>query len=289
MKIENPIIAPILPRALGDFVEQSIGACLYKGMNFQDPNDELVCMYVPDAPWKSIWLNRLKDIKYQVGMQHPTPIEFFDMAARPRVDIPIAWAEAGMWDPKAFIVPRDIGRGAVNRMLGSYSLENVHKNHSDDEGKYVVVHWNTTGYEGRPDDPDRSLSEAYTTPLVEYMEREFGVPVVVIGHQSATKRTFDEEIDLIANAWCVVELSPSGPAAISMAYEVPWLRLNCILKQRSGCDEIVRQHYQHCDIKDWWDRSDVREAGGTFTKMSHEEVKSAINEFRVELEHLKRR
>lgn len=287
--IENPVIAPILPRALGDFVEHSIGACLYVDQEYGDTY-HLVAMYVNDRPWKEPWLRRLHRIESTVTMEQPTPIEFFDMAARPRVSIPTAWAQANLWDPAGFIVPRSMNRGAVNHML-SCGGGKVSARHtpSADEGRYVVVHWNATGYEGRPDDPDRSLSEAYTTPLVEYMEREFEVPVVVIGHQNPKKRSFEEEIDLIANAWCVVELSPSGPAAISMAYGVPWLRLNCILKRYSGDDKIVRQYNQHCDVENWWDRSDVLKAGGTFTKMSHEEMKSAINEFRVEFKHMKRR
>lgn len=163
----------------------------------------------------------------------------------------------------------------------------------NDFGEYVMLHWRAddSQYRYRNPDPLRDLSQAYAIEVVEALlktGRRFiryghaGTVPLNLTHPEYGELFSDDVTDTIrlaAHAQAVIEITPSGPAALAIGFRVPLLRMN--MREEYALPFGNEMVLQHADFPEGETvtKARARELGITFTMLSPEECIAAATRF----------
>jgi putative glycosyltransferase (TIGR04372 family) len=224
------VLALMLHRTLGDFVEQAIFARTVADRM----GAHLVCVYRDDRPYKAPILFLIECDTVAVPDGVVIPVDAFDTAAYPPVPMTRSWHAAGRSRPDLILSPSMCDRRGLPG-LGTLARFAVPREHAVEiPRKPVIVHWREPGYEYRPDSAQREVPVEYVQAVINCLRRR-GETIIRIGHPNMSPvegvidmaaAPFRSQVYAVSKAKMFVEISPSGPAALALAYGVPWLRLN---------------------------------------------------------------
>lgn len=230
------IFAPLLHRTVGDFIEQAIYAATVKE---QFEKASLDAYYVDNRPYKATVLEMLPQIdRLWAGM--PIPLDWFDSAAHNEIPKFPAWEAAHVDQSEIILPPMACKREylpAFDR-LAQFTLPEGWPV-PDFANWHVVLHYRESGYEHRIDRPNRDIDPDQANAIIDHVIGKGG-HVVRIGHEDMTRLparkgyadwsafSFQYQAGAVSGARMFIEMSPSGPAALCLGFNVPWLRCNSV-------------------------------------------------------------
>lgn len=187
------IIALILNRTLGEFIDQNVFAASVKALF---DNAQLCVYYRNDRPYKApiISMNPSINSGCQVKDRKSLPLDFFDIAGEP----PVAhsdrrWYSAGFASPDIVLTPSVMRPAAIGTMPAKARLEVPanRRQQLDDQLEalgldrrrwFCTIHYRESGYEFRPDRPARDHDPKVFEALANRIIDDLGGQVVRIGH-----------------------------------------------------------------------------------------------------------
>jgi putative glycosyltransferase (TIGR04372 family) len=248
------IVAALLHRTLGDFVDQLLFAASVKELF---PNARLYVTYRPDRPYKADLVKLAPQVDGAWPMPNGLSTDFFDTAGNPPVIPPEDWYDNLCHYPDLVLTPsmcRFEKLSSFDR-LARFSLPNAEHWRRELAAKvgpdwFIVVHYREPTYALRSSEPMRDFNIQDATPVYDAI-LEAGGQVVRVGHpgMSALPER-DGLIDLsadglmlqaaaISHARFFLELSPSGPANLALPFACPLLRCNQSSIGRTYSDQGV--------------------------------------------------
>lgn len=238
------IFAALMHRTLGDFIEQLVFAASVKEMF---SHARLNVYFKPDRPYKADVVRLSPQVDSVWPTEKHLPMELFDTAGDKPLVGPEAWYEQGCDAPDLVLTPSN----CLQRSLGSFSRRAVFQVPDPENwdsrlrelvrpGWYCVMHYREAGYGFRDArGENRDVPAEYAEPVIDAIIAKGG-QVVRIGHPEMTRlRARNGYIDLSAAPFFLqaqavnrsrffLELSPSGPASLATAFDVPRLRCNSL-------------------------------------------------------------
>ena len=290
------IFAPLLHRTVGDFIEQAIYAATVRE---QFEKASLDAYYVDDRPYKADILAMLPQFdRLWAGM--PIPLDWFDSAAHGTIPKFPAWEAVHVDQSEIILPPMACKREylpAFDR-LAQFTLPDGWPV-PDFPTWHAVIHYRETGYDHRVDRPNRDIDPAQANEVIDHIISRGG-HVVRIGHEGMTRlparkgyadwsrMSFKHQAGAVSNARLFVEISPSGPAALCLGFNVPWLRCNSVEVNgpTRGHDMMLMQHVMAdgdevptsalIDRGEFTERG-VEKSGMEFRKNTTDEIARAID------------
>ena len=230
------VIALNLRHTLGDFIETAIFS-----RTVADRLDaRLVLYYREDAPWKRHVLSLLQGdnifLPVPAEIEGP-PLDWLDDSGGAKMPIPAWWSANGLKSPDLVITPSMCHRQYLPG-LGDLATFAVPHKHAVDAQGAIVAHWREAGYGHRPSQPEREIPVEYAQTVINHLV-DRGEKVIRIGHPEMADidglHLDLRDAGVLAQAYAVsqaklmLELSPSGPAALALGYKTPWLRCNSLV------------------------------------------------------------
>lgn len=246
------IFAPLLHRTVGDFIEQAIFAATVKE---QFEKASLDVYFRDDRPYKGPILELLPQIdRIWAGM--PIPLDWFDSAAHGDIPKYPAWEQAFVDQSEIILPPMACKREYLPSFdrLAQFTLPSDWPV-PDFNDWHVVLHYREAGYEHRVDRPNRDIDPEQANEVIDHVIGNGG-HVVRIGHKDMTRLpsrkgyadwsafSFQHQAGAVSGARLFIEMSPSGPAALCLGFNVPWLRCNSV-EVNGPCREHDMMLMQH--------------------------------------------
>jgi len=252
---ENPfiIVALLLARTLGDFVDQCLFAANVAG---QFEHAHLHVYFREDRPYKRDIVSMMPNVRgvWRVRGENSIPLDAFDEAfGRPIVVPTDKWYQNKCQSADLVLTPRMMRRAALpgfkeltHLRLPPESTEALDARFRasgvDPERWFCVMHYREANYGLRRAEENRDLEPGDAVEMARYVIEELGGQVVRIGHKEMTPfpdlagfvDLAAEDDPLLLHAYAVsrarffLELSSSGPASFAWALGVPALRCNCV-------------------------------------------------------------
>ena len=248
------VFAPLLDRALGDFVVRSIMAASIRQM-FE--NAHLHVYYRNDRPYKRaiIRLNPWIDRFWEAKGKWTLPVDYFDAAGN-RTIVPQdpSWDASGSREPDLFLAPtmlHPFDAGSLPHLarlrVPDGDVDRLHRELTaaglDTGNWFCVLHYRepSYGYRGRED--SRDIDPADAIAVTRYITGTLGGQVVRIGHAEMSPfPRIDGFVDLsrhtdalllhayaVSRARFFFEASPSGPMGLAIGFGVPIARCNDVV------------------------------------------------------------
>lgn len=251
----NPfiIVALLLARSLGDFVDQCLFAATTAG---QFEHAHLHVYFRDDRPYKSDIVSMLPSVRgiWMVRGDHALPLDAFDDAFAPPIKVPSdEWYQAKCECADLVLTPRMMSRAALPGFKSITHLRlppertkeldaRLRGRGVDPENWFCVLHYREPNYEFRRAEENRDLEPGVAVEVARHVIDDLGGQVVRVGHKEMAKfpnlpgfvDLAAEEDALLLHAYAVsrsrffLELSPSGPVSLAWALGVPVLRCNCV-------------------------------------------------------------
>jgi putative glycosyltransferase (TIGR04372 family) len=290
------IFTPLLHRTVGDFIEQAIYAATVKE---QFDHASLDAYYVNDRPYKEPILEMLPQIDRIWGGM-PIPLDWFDSAAHNEIPKFPAWEAASVDQSEIILPPMACKREYLPSFdrLAQFTLPEGWPV-PDLANWHVVLHYREAGYEHRIDRPNRDIDPEQANAVIDHVVG-LGGHVVRIGHKDMTRLparkgyadwsafSFQHQAGAVSGARLFIEMSPSGPAALCLGFNVPWLRCNSV-EVNGPAQEQDMMLMQHVfmegdevptslliDRGEFTERG-ITKAGMTFQKNTTDEIIRAID------------
>jgi hypothetical protein len=122
--------------------------------------------------------------------------------------------------------------------LGKLARLAVPHEHACDCQGAIVIHYREAGCRWRTPMPLREVDAAYVQPIVTHLYAR-GERIIRIGHEcmapldglymDLSDAPLLKQAYAVSQARLMLEISPSGPAALALGYGVPWLRCNSLV------------------------------------------------------------
>ena len=290
------IFVPLLHRTVGDFIEQAIYAATVKE---QFDHASLDVYYRDDRPYKAAILEMLPQIdRIWAGM--PIPMDWLDSAAHSEIPKFPEWEAAHVDQSEIILAPMACKREYLPSFdrLAQFTLPDGWPV-PDFANWHVVLHYREAGYEHRIDRPNSDIDPEQANAIIDHVIG-LGGHVVRIGHKDMTRLpsrkgyadwaafSFEHQAGAVSSARMFIEVSPSGPAALCLGFNVPWLRCNSVegVGQSREHDMMLMQHVLMngdevptsvmIDRGEFTERG-VERAGMEFRKNTTDEITRAID------------
>ena len=251
----NPfvVVALLLSRTLGDFVDQSLFAASFAKL-FQHAH--LHVYYRDDRPYKQDVVSMIPNLKEAWGVRgdNSLPLDAFDGVFEPPVKVASGeWYENKCESADIILTPQMMNRAALP-MFPSLEFLRIPSNKMDaldarlkklgvDPNRwFCVLHYREPSYGFRPVEKDRDFAPDEAVAMTRHVIEHLGGQVVRVGHKEMVPfPEMDGFVDLateedafLLQAYATsrsrffLELSTSGAVCIAWAMGVPVLRCNCV-------------------------------------------------------------
>lgn len=278
------IFGAIMHRTFGDFVDQLLFVATVKE---HMPKSRLEIFYRPDRNYKEKLIQLVPQIDHAWSLENGMPIELFDTAYAPPVNIPQPWIDQSTGFSKLVLTPAMCAFETLPTFpkiaafqIPDHECWDARLAERVEKRWFVVIHYRENNFGSRKPDPQRDLSLEYTSPVYKAILAAGG-QVVRIGHPGMSPLPKEDGmVDLasddvllqataISRARFFMELSPSGPASLALPFGVPILRCNQVVLRRTFEDMSLIMPMRALD-SEGNDRTMEVVKNGTFGALRHD-------------------